>query len=290
MADNFERLMIRGLSCPEAALGEVVRQMAATPQGKVPEFAKGANASALAAWLRTARGCLRDLAQSGETGVVPAGANNKEGKDLAYKGSGRQIELKSGPGKSQTAANSGIEAMSWYFGDANKDTLYAIMAESTVARRGFWRDAQQIAASKKATLDALERYFAAHHLRAKAPAPARLANVLRAIALGFTTQKAVEFYFKNGGANSPLLLYADRAKGLLLYKASFLPHEKIEVTAIRRGPDGLWIHFKGTQSGTTVRMGPHWKNSHKAPGVRIEAPYWVSHPCFQFYVNEGRKV
>jgi len=288
--DDFERLMIRGLTCSPDQIKQVARAMIAPSSGKVAEFAKHMNAVAMETWLIRARGCLKDLAQPGETGVIPAGSNNQQGKDLAYKGSGRQIELKSGPAKSQTAANAGIGPMAWYFGDTSKDDLYAIMSTSMGTRRSSWRDAKKVEASKKATIDALVRYFADHHLRTGQPAPAHLSNVLRAVALGFTTRKAVEFYLAHGAANGPLLLEADPAKGLVPFDRSFRPHERIIVTAIRRGPVGIWIHFEGEMSHTTVRLGPNWKNDDKSTGVKILADNWVSHPCFHFYVNEGRKV
>ena len=279
--DQFERLMIRGLSCDQAEVGVIARAMSAIPIDNTPEFAQHFDVARTVAWLNQARRALIAFARPGDK-VVHAGFNNLVRKDLDFMPSGRQIEVKSG--KAKTDANPGVGPMSWYFGDPDPAVLRAIMAGSRDERWRLRGDQAAVAASKKRTIDALERYL---HARFKvgAPAPERLALTVRAMVIGFTTKAAISAYMVRGGSRGPLLLEADAARGLVPYGRSFLPGEQITVASISRGDERVTLTLRGAKSGVTARIYPNWKNHWTHSGIRVKADHWVASPCFHVWFS-----
>jgi hypothetical protein len=287
--DAFERLMIKGLSCADADVRRVARDMTLVPYEKTPKFAQPhRNTADLEGWLIRGRQCLKVRRRPGETDVVHAGHINQIGKDLKFFPSGRPVEIKSGD--KLTSANSGIGPMSGYMGDRDESELKAIISDSSTARRAFWKDRQRLAASKEKTNKDLERYFRAR-LTEGQPAPRHLADVVRAIAFGFTTKPDIQGYLANGGrAARPLTLKSNFAKGLVPHEVSFLPDEQIRVVRIYRRVR-VNITLRGATSGVTIRFLGCWKNDgkDKDTGEKIPARDCTEPPCFQFTVTPPAK-
>lgn len=280
--DAFERLFREALTQGDQFLGEAAAAMASLDESSKIHVIKGRDPRELEEFLVRARNYLRD--QFGDDAMFATSNNNKAGKDLTHVQSGREIELKSGLGK--TDANNGIALVAWATG-VDPQALSLVMSGRLKERREAYlrADNATLEASKSQTMDDLYRLWSAV-LSEGAPAPVQLCHYARCIARGVTTQDAIKRSFGSTPTLGPCLLRIDWEKGLTPYEQAFHPEEEILIEKVGRTEGRAQIVLRGSQSQRKVRIYPNFKNSYKrkSDGKVVPADAWVRTPCFQVWV------
>lgn len=288
--DAFERTLRRALA------GELPRDIAAhtiagLPEGQKPRCVKARSSNELLPFLDRAAAALgRHL---GPDAVLTTSDSNQSGKDLLDTVSGQTIELKSGP--SMTDANAGLGSIAWALNEDDGAPLRALFSSSAADRRALYlRDPGPVRpatidalhASKRKTMDEALDYIM-KRVSVGAEASKRMSHFLRCVGDGLTTAHAIQSSFERPTRNLPLLLMADWSEGLVPYSKSFLPCERIIVTALDRNPERFQLVLTGELSGRSAMIYPHYKNSYRdtATGRVVPCEYWVKNPCFHVWIG-----
>jgi hypothetical protein len=279
--DNCERLMKKAVVCrpSDPVLGRVASEICLLPEQQKISLYKGRHEKEVLDHLTRAVSSLRSHFPDGA--LFSIDNNNSAGKDLTETISGREVELKSGPDK--TDANLGLGVVMWALGDENKE-LRSILSPSS--RRKLLQACVTSGGDpsvgteryKSEAMDRLTAYFASR-APGEQPAPPQLAHLFRAVARGHTTANLIKASYQNK-LPDPLLLQADWGKGLAEYSVAFASDEDLMVT-ITRTAERAQLEVLGTQTGRRATLYPHYKNSWQG----FSASNWVSSPCFHVWVK-----
>lgn len=225
--------------------------------------------------------------------------NNRDGKDLHDEVSGLDVELKSGPDR--TDANIGLATLAWSLGDRDRAELVSVLNGGRQARIGQAIEAYQpkrgyrfpppnsTECSKLATMRQFVEYTRMR-LNPGAAAPEKLAHFVRCVSLGITKGPEIEACHADpANAVRPLLLECEWGEGLKPYGRSFLPEERLVVDEVRQTPLRALIVVTGKNSGTHARICPHFRNSYRPPRLpnKIPASYWVCSPSFNVWIRSS---
>jgi hypothetical protein len=295
--DACERLF-RGafaVGTPDGFL-DAAAAIAALPDDRKPLVFKGRSSDEVADYFVRADDALR--VHVGPSARFSTGDNNREGKDLFDAVSGKNIELKSGPAR--TDGNAGLATVAWALGDEGKDALLeALGGQALQSRRrlasaalmeGRPTPTPEIEALKANTMDRFLSYCQ-ERLTVGGSAPPRLAHFARCMASGLTKEEEVVGSFEPGAeVPLPVLLEASWDEGLVLYGLAFQLDEELIVSQIARNDERAQVVVQGEQSGTRVLIYPHFRNSYprkpnKEYPEKIPAANWVCSPSFNIWVR-----
>lgn len=280
--DSFERIfksvMAADLTSEEGAL-----QISLLPEENKVKVVKGRSSSDLVTFLNRARKSLLSFFPSDAR--FSSSEDNRTGKDLLEVTTNTQVELKSGPAK--TDANVGLSTVAWALDDTS-GRVVSIMKGGQTERRTLLLSgcaASQIEASKIRTMDELAEFF--NSTIEIGPAPERLAHFFRCIAVGLTKAPEIKAALRaDSSTERPLMLQADWGSGLELYEKSFMADEAINVTRIERTDGRAHVIVEGSKSGRVARLYPNYKNGWDAPnGQKFEASNWVKTACFHVWIR-----
>ena len=301
--DAFERLYCDALIANYPVdRKQFAEQIAQLPEDEKALVVKGKSPAELEAFIDRSLTALRTHLGGTELDLTrkKAGANpnnNRVGKDLFDAVSGREIELKSG---AMTDANVGLKSIAWAVGDSDGGSrLKEIMNPNKrreIALSVNLDDLEtvrpELEASKQVTMDQIHAYLS-EFLTPGEPAPSHTEHYVRCVALGLTKLHEIQAAETNGPGALPLLLKADWNAGLVPYadKGAFSEAETIIVSSIERTPKRVQVFLIGPESGVTVKLYPHYKNSWPIPDtdvslkLKIPAEYWVNTQCFHIWVG-----
>jgi len=283
--DSFERYFKEALEGNDDVSAKYAFEIYRLPADQKVAFIKHYSQAEIQSYLVRARASLRSFFPAGA--VFTSDEDNKKGKDLLEVISKTEIELKSGPAK--TDANPGIKVIKWALDDKTND-LTSIMNEPMKTRRklALAGKTDDVEASKKETMDKLFDYFESR-LTVNSPAPEKLAHLVRAIARGFTTQTKILELYSDPDLREPLLLQAEWNKGLVKYSKPFLPTEIIKIQEITRTDGRAQVILKGQDSKLSAKIYPNFKNSWKSSDGKhkIPASNWVNTACFHIWIDEA---
>lgn len=289
--DQFERQFRKALAADPGSPtpAEVAVGVSELPTKQQPKVVKQRSAAEIERFLQRAAEALRGFL--GTSAVFTTSEANLDGKDLLETGSGRQVELKSGP--DMTDAQPGTASVAWALGDDN-DRVGAILRTGMRERRQIFRNhypkhleaASAIEISKSETMDRVYEYFISQLQEGDLAGP-RLSHFLRCISVGFTKASEIQKSFEGEMEELPLLLAADWDKGLVQYEKAFAPKEPIRIARIERTRLRAAIWARGEVSGRSAEIYPHYKNSYKDKilAIKIPASNWVETACFHVWIN-----
>lgn len=302
--DAFERLYCDALIAKSPAeRKQSAEQISQLPEDEKVLVVKGKSSAELEAFIDRSLAALRTQIGAVELDLTRKKAgtnpnNNRVGKDLFDAVSGREIELKSGG--AMTDANPGLEAIAWAVGASDGGSrLKKIMNPNkrreialSVKLDDLETVRPELEASKQVTMDEIHAYLS-DFLTPGEPAPSRTEHYVRCVALGLTKLNEIQAAEANGPGALPLLLKADWNAGLVPYadKGAFSENETIMVSRIERTPKRVQVFLIGPESGVTVKLYPHYKNSWPIPDtdvslkLKIPAEYWVNTRCFHIWVG-----
>lgn len=270
-----------------------IDRMATIPTSERPTLFRQLDHATLSDWVSRARRFLR-LAYGDEVDFVSS-RDNRWGADLQVLQTKQMIELKSGG--PVTDANPGLSTVAWALEDSS-NALRRIMSDSMKHRRQLYLDGDMtgVLQSKKETMELLMAHFR-RYVEVGKSAPPRLQHYVRCVALGITTKKEIEELDGRDDLwkSAPQILHADRDLGWRPEEHSFDQREAIVVDRLNLSDPSskedvprLTLILRGSLSGRTATMYPHYKNSYKLPsGGRIPARWWVQTACFHVWIGIG---
>lgn len=280
--DAFERCVKDAMLEGAAGIDACAGCIGGLPQANIPKLFKGRTHEEIGDWLHKAHGSLRTLFAPKRPRFTSSD-DNREGADLFEEHTQRRIELKTG---AVTDANAGLSTIAWTLtGDVG--TLRRIMADSAVLRRELFmaNDMEAIAASKEATTTALREYFASR-LTVDRSAPSRLQHYIRCVAHGVTTLKECQSLYgiPESEWDKRLILHASWEHGWSSFSRPLGAQEDIRVHRIHVDAR-LTVEMRGSASGGTAIVYPHYKNSFKDARGTVPAEHWVRNPCFHVWLR-----
>lgn len=278
--DSFERYLRRALSAGTYdAFERMAAQIAKLPEARLPSQFKGRSESQLFGFLCRAHHVLSS--EFGPDATFITSDNNQLGGDLTEANTGTEVELKSGPAR--TDANAGVGTIAWALED-ERNELREIMTHSMLERRRLYFDAPDlIEQSKSKTMDRLYDFLVAR-LTVGEPVGPRLAHASRCYARGVNTAGAIVDSFQNGIRSWPRQYTASWSEGLVPYDQAFDETETLVVKKLER-TSRVDLCIVGVTTGRTIQYYPNYKNSWKAGTKRVPADAWVQTPCFHIWID-----
>lgn len=280
--DLCERLFKKALGQKDNDVSSIAANLAGLDAKNKVALIKGRSAKEIEVFLVKGRFVLRQDfpgADHFETSL-----NNQSGNDLHEPITGAEIELKSGPDK--TDGNCGLNIVSWALGDMSDQRIREILNDSMMTRRELFIKGNTVGIEKNKakTMNMLSEYFC-ERLQVDKEAPAKLRHFVASIARGITKGPQIKATFDGDDVSFPHLYQADWDNGLVRYEHSFLPKEQLVIKEVGVTESRAQIVCLGKESRVEARIYPNYKNSFKRGDVNIPAQNWVNTSCFHVWIK-----